>query len=96
MLQESVTEYNDTYPIMSEKASASSYTLSDTARWIRSPLWNVWSTVLPIARTVLMKFTESRDFADRELQEARKIAAGAGTGLAASTSVAFMAPTASM
>ncbi len=41
-----------------------------------------------------MKFTESRDFADRELQEARKAAAGAGAGLAAGASVAFMAPTA--
>ena len=41
-------------------------------------------------------FTESRDFADRELQEARKAAAGAGAGLAAGASVAFMAPTAAM
>ena len=41
-------------------------------------------------------FTDSCEFAERELQEARKAATGAGAGLAAGASVAFMAPTAAM
>ena len=42
------------------------------------------------------QFTEACDFAERELMNARKAAAGAGAGLAAGASVAFMAPTAAM
>ena len=42
------------------------------------------------------KFTDSCEFANRELLEARKAATGAGAGLAAGASVAFMAPTAAM
>lgn len=42
------------------------------------------------------QFTEACDFAERELMDARKAAAGAGAGLAAGASVAFMAPTAAM
>ena len=42
------------------------------------------------------QFKDSVDFANKELLEARKAATGAGAGLAAGTSVAFMAPTAAM
>ena len=41
-------------------------------------------------------FTDSCDFADMELKAAREAAGGAGAGLAAGASVAFMAPTAAM
>ena len=42
------------------------------------------------------EFANSLEFADRELQAARQAAGGAGAGLAAGASVAFMAPTAAM
>lgn len=42
------------------------------------------------------KFTESCDYAERDIQNARKAASGAGAGLAAGASVAFMGPTAAM
>lgn len=41
-------------------------------------------------------FTSSCEYAERELQAARAAAGGAGAGLAAGASVAFMAPTAAM
>ena len=41
-------------------------------------------------------FLNSCDFSQRELQAAREAAGGAGAGLAAGASVAFMAPTAAM
>ena len=42
------------------------------------------------------EFANSLEFADRKLQAARQAAGGAGAGLAAGASVAFMAPTAEM
>ena len=105
MLQESVTEYNDAYTIMNDKGVQ---LYIERCRSIDSISF-VESLVNSIANrpksfdaefeeisVYRRKFTESREFADRELQEARKAAAGAGAGLAAGASVAFMAPTAAM
>ena len=105
MLQESVTEYNDAYTIMNDKGVR---LYIERCRSLDSISF-VESLVNSIANRPKSfdaefeeifvhrkKFTESRDFADRELQEARKAAAGAGAGLAAGASVAFMAPTAAM
>ena len=105
MLQESVTEYNDAYTIMNDKGVQ---LYIERCRSLDS-LSFVESLVNSIANRPKSfdaefeeisvhrkKFTESRDFADRELQEARKAAVGAGAGLVAGASVAFMAPTAAM
>lgn len=105
MLQASVTEYNDAYTIMSDKGvqlyiercrsldliSFVESLVNSIA--IRPKSFDAEFEEISIHRK---KFTESRDFADRELQEARKAATGAGAGLAAGASVAFMAPTAAM
>lgn len=105
MLQESVTEYNDVYTIMNDKGVQ---LYIDRCRSLDSIAF-VENLINSIANrpksfdaefeeisVYRKKFTETREFADRELQEARKAAAGAGVGLAAGASVAFMAPTAAM
>ena len=105
MLQESVTEYNDAYTIMNDKGvqlyiercrSLDSISFAENlvnSIANRPKSFDAEFEEISVHRK---KFTESRDFADRELQEARKAAAGAGAGLAAGASVAFMAPTAAM
>ena len=105
MLQASVTEYNDAYTIMSDKGVQlyiERCRSLDLISFVESLVNSIASRPksfdaefeeISIHRK---KFTESRDFADRELQEARKAATGAGAGLAAGASVAFMAPTAAM
>lgn len=105
MLQDSVTEYNDAYTIMNDKGVQ---LFVERSRAVDSILF-VESLVNSIAnrpksfdaefeeiKTNRQKFTDSCDFANQELQEARKAATGAGAGLAAGASVAFMAPTAAM
>lgn len=105
MLQESVTEYNDAYTIMNDKGvqlyierCRSLDSLSFVESLVNSianrpKSFDAEFEKISISRK---KFTESRNFADRELQEARKAATGAGAGLAAGASVAFMAPTAAI
>lgn len=105
MLQDSVTEYNDAYTIMNDKGVQ---LFVERSRAVDSILF-VESLVNSIAnrpksfdaefeeiKTNRQKFTDSCEFANQELQEARKAATGAGAGLAAGASVAFMAPTAAM
>lgn len=105
MLQDSVTEYNDAYTIMNDKGVQ---LFVERSRAVDSILF-VESLVNSIAnrpksfdaefeeiKTNRQKFTDSCEFANQELQEARKAATSAGAGLAAGASVAFMAPTAAM
>ena len=103
MLQESVTEYNDAYTIMNDKGvqlyierCRSLDSLSFVESLVNSIANRPKSFDAEFENIRRKKFTESRNFADRELQEARKAAAGAGAGLAAGASVAFMAPTAAI
>lgn len=105
MLQESITEYNDAYTIMNDRGvqlyiercrSLDSISIVESlvnSIANRPKSFDADFEEISVSRR---KFTESREFADRELQEARKAAAGAGAGLAAGASVAFMAPTAAM
>ena len=105
MLSESVTEYNDAYTIMNDKGVqlfVQRRRSVDTIELIESLVnsianrpKNFDSEFVEISLN-RKQFTESCEFAERELQEARKAATGAGTGLAAGASVAFMAPTAAM
>ena len=105
MLQQSVTEYNDAYTLMNDKGIQ---LYVERCRAVDS-ISNVETLINSIANhpksfdsdfeeigTNRKQFTESCEFADRELQAARIAAGGAGAGLAAGASVAFMAPTAAM
>lgn len=105
MLQASVTEYNDAYTIMSDKGvqlyieRCRSLDLISFVESLVNSIANRPKSFDAEFEEISIhrkKFTESRDFANRELQEARKAATGAGAGLAAGASVAFMAPTAAM
>ena len=105
MLQESVTEYNDAYTIMNDKGVQLFVERSrsiDTIVFVEALVNSIanlpksFDTEFEEIRTNRRKFTDSCEFANRELTEARKAATGAGAGLAAGASVAFMVPTAAM
>ena len=105
MLEQVVTDYNDAYTLMSDKGLQLYVERCRAADVIT----NVEDLVNSIANrpkefgsefeTINIgkkRFTECCDFADRELKAAREAAGGAGGGLAAGASVAFMGPTAAM
>ena len=105
MLQQSITEYNDAYTLMNDKGIK---LYIERCRTVDS-ISNVECLINSIAnhpksfdadfdeiKTNRNQFTDSCEFADRELQAARLAAGEAGAGLAAGASVAFMAPTAAM
>lgn len=105
MLQSVVTEYNDAYTIMNDKGVQLFVERSravDTISFVESLVNSIanrpksFDAEFEEIRINRKKFTDSCEFANRELQEARKAATGAGAGLAAGASVAFMAPTAAM
>lgn len=105
MLQESVTEYNDAYTIMNDKGVQlyiERCRSLDSISFVESLINSIanrpksFDAEFEEISVYRKKFTESRDFADRELQETRKAAAGAGAGLVAGASVAVMTPTAAM
>lgn len=105
MLNQAVNEYNDAYTLMSDKGVQ---LFIERTRAVDS-IGFVESLINSIANrpksfdadfeeiaTNRSAFTGTCEFADRELHAARVAAAGAGAGLAAGASVAFMAPTAAM
>ncbi len=105
MLEGSITEYNDAYTLMNDKGMQ---LYVERCRAVDS-INNVELLVNSIANhpksfdtdfeeidTNRKQFTDACEFAEREIQAARKAAGGAGAGLAAGASVAFMAPTAAM
>ena len=105
MLQGVVTEYNDAYTIMNDKGVQLFVERSravDSISFVESLVNSIanrpksFDAEFEEIHTNRKKFTDSCDFANLELQEARKAATGAGAGLAAGASVAFTAPTAAM
>lgn len=105
MLESSITEYNDTYTLMNDKGMQ---LYVERCRAVDS-INNVELLVNSIANhpksfdtdfdeinTNRKEFTDACEFAKREVDAARAAAGGAGAGLAAGASVAFMAPTAAM
>ena len=105
MLQGVVTEYNDAYTIMNDKGVQLFVERSravDSISFVESLVNSIanrpksFDAEFEEVHTNRKKFTDSCEFANLELQEARKAATGAGAGLAAGASVAFMAPTAAM
>lgn len=105
MLQGVVTEYNDAYTIMNDKGVQLFVERSravDTISFVESFVNSIanrpksFDAEFEEIHINRKKFTDSCEFANLELQEARKAATGAGAGLAAGASVAFIAPHAAM
>lgn len=105
MLEGVVTEYNDAYTIMNDKGVqlfVERNRAVDSIAFVEALVNSIanrpksFDAEFEEIQTNRKKFTDSCEFADLELKEARKAATGAGAGLAAGASVAFMAPTAAM
>lgn len=105
MLEHSVTDYNDAYTIMSDNGMQlyiERCRASDLIGHIETLVNSIanrpksFDTEFEEIKVNRSQFKDSCDFANRELQIAREAAGGAGAGLAAGASVAFMAPTAAM
>ena len=105
MLEQSVTDYNDAYTIMNDKGMQlyiERCRASDLIGFIEVLINSIanrpksFDSEFEEIRISRNQFKDSCDFANRELQLAREAAGGAGAGLAAGASVAFMAPTAAM
>ena len=105
MLQVSITEYNDAYTLMNDKGVQlyiERCRSLDSISFVESLVNSIanrpksFDAEFEEISVHRKKFTESRDFAVRDLQEVRKAVTGAGAGRAAGASVAFMAPTAAM
>lgn len=105
MLESSITEYNDAYTLMNDKGvqlfmerSRAVDTICFVERLINSIANHPKSFDADFAEINLQRdsFMDTCAFGQKELQAAREAAGGAGAGLAAGASVAFMAPTAAM
>ena len=105
MLKDSITEYNDAYTLMNDKGvqlyverTRSLDTIAFVEMIVNSIANKpkVFEAEFEEIHVNRKAFTDSCEFAERELREARNAATGAGAGLAAGASVAFMAPTAAM
>ena len=105
MLKGVVTEYNDAYTIMNDKGVQLFVERSravDSISFVESLVNSIanrpksFDAEFEEIHTNRKQFTDSCEFANLELQEARKAAVGAGAGLAAGASVAFIGPTAAM
>ena len=105
MLESSITEYNDAYTLMNDKGVQLFIERSravDTIGFVEVLINSIanrpksFDSEFEEIRTNRDSFLGSCDFGERELQAARVAAGGAGAGIAAGASVAFMAPTAAM
>ena len=105
MLEGSITEYNDAYTLMNDKGMQ---LYIQRCRAIDN-INNIELLVNSIANhpksfdtdfeeidVNRKQFVDACEFAQKEVQAARNAAGGAGAGLAAGATVAFMAPTAAM
>lgn len=105
MLESSVTEYNDAFTLMNDKGvrlfveRTRSVDLIGFVECLVNSIANhpkEFDAEFEEIKTNRDVFLNSCDFGERELRAAREAAGGAGAGLAAGASVAFMAPTAAM
>ena len=105
MLEASITEYNDAYTLMNDKGVQLFIERKrsvDLIGYVENLINSIanrpksFDSEFGEIRTKRDVFLDSCDFGERELQAAREAAGGAGAGLAAGASVAFMAPTAAM
>lgn len=105
MLEQAITDYNDAYTQMNDKG-ISLYIERCRANDLISFVEAIVNSIANHPKSFdsdfeqinieRKQFIDTCEFADRELQAARAAAGGAGAGLAAGASVAFMAPTAAM
>lgn len=105
MLESSITEYNDVYTLMNDKGIQLFMERTravDTIAFVEGLINSIANRPksfdadfeeIDVCRDT---FLNCSNFGERELQAAREAAGGAGAGLAAGASVAFMAPTAAM
>ena len=105
MLESSITEYNNAYTLMNDKGVQllmERKRATDTISLVEILV----NSIVNRPKSFDQEFNEIRknrknfitacEFGERELQAARDAASGAGAGLAAGASVAFMAPSAAM
>ncbi len=105
MLEESITQYNDAFTLMSDRG-VQLFVERKRAVDLVSFVEALVNSIANRPKSFDADFDEIRrerdsfinicDFGERELKNAREAAVGAGAGLAAGASVAFMAPTAAM
>ncbi len=105
MLESSITEYNNAYTLMNDRGVQLFVTRArsvDTIKFVESLINSianrpkVFDDEFEEIKVNRDTFLNTCDFGRRELEAARAAAGGAGAGLAAGASVAFMAPTAAM
>ena len=105
MLESSITEYNDAYTLMNDKGlqlfierSRALDSIGFVEELVNSIANHPKSFEADFEEIKMEResFQNAADFGERELQAARNAAGGAGAGIAAGASVAFMAPTAAM
>lgn len=104
-LDGAITQYNDAYTLMSDRG-VQLYVERSREMDVISNIEDLVNSIANRPKSFDSDFEEIRSnremfsgaeqFADRELQEARKAAGSAGAGLAAGASVAMMGPTAAM
>lgn len=105
MLESSITEYNDAYTLMNDKGVQlfiERNRATDAIALVEALVNSIanrpksFDKEFDEIRTNRNNFITACEFGERELQAARNAASGAGAGLAAGASVAFMAPSAAM
>ncbi len=105
MLESSITEYNNTYTLMNDKGMqlyVERCRAVDTINNVENLVNSIanhpksFDTDFEEINVNRKEFTDACEFAKKEVDAARTAAGGAGAGLAAGASVAFMAPTAAM
>ena len=105
MLQDSITEYNDAYTLMNDKGVQLFVIRNrsvDSIGFVEGLINSIrnhpksFDAEFEEIETNRKSFLSTCEFGQRELQAAREAAGGAGAGIAAGASVAFMAPTAAM
>ena len=105
MLASSITEYNDAYTLMNDKGVQLFVERSravDSIGFVEDLVNSIanhpssFDAEFEQIESYRRNFISTCEFGQRELQAAREAAGGAGAGIAAGASVAFMAPTAAM
>ena len=105
MLEESITEYNDAYTQMNDKGIQlfnERGRSTDTIEFVEALVNSIankpksFEADFEEIETNRENFQGTLDFSQRELQAAREAAGGAGAGLAAGATFAFMGPSAAM
>ena len=105
MLESSINEYNDAYTLMNDKGVQlfmERNRATDTIALVETLVNSIanrpksFDKEFDEIRMNRNNFKSACEFGERELQAARDAASGAGAGMAAGASVAFMAPSAAM